>query len=223
LGLKLQVYFMIITSNTHASIYLNFIFATILILLTRVSSSCPTLTSLTFAIGGDEKLQANCKMSYSSLIRKLYRINMSNPVKMGLQNSEQLYNLFGRPLDKVPIVHVAGTNGKGSVTIKAAECLKQGGFRTGLFVSPHISSFRERIQIDGVALDESAVKVSFFSSYSRWYKGTSYFVSHLSTNHRQLHPKALIPLTNCRSTCLRYSISVRCILSPQRFSSSRQS
>ena len=98
-------------------------------------------------------------MSYSSLIKKLYRININHPVKMGLQNSENLYRVFGRPLDNIPIVHVAGTNGKGSVSLKTAECLRRNGFRTGLFVSPHISSFRERIQVDGVPLSEEAVKV----------------------------------------------------------------
>jgi folylpolyglutamate synthase/dihydropteroate synthase len=73
---------------------------------------------------------------------------------MGLENTQQLYNYIGRPLDKMYIVHVAGTNGKGSVSLKTAECLKRSGLKTGLFVSPHISSFRERVQINGNPLNE---------------------------------------------------------------------
>lgn len=95
--------------------------------------------------------------TYTDLIRKLYNYNIINPVKMGLDNSRKLYQLFGRPLDGVPIVHVAGTNGKGSVSLKTAETLRRSGLRTGLFVSPHISSFRERIQVNGESLAEDAV------------------------------------------------------------------
>lgn len=94
---------------------------------------------------------------YTSLLKELYKVNLSNPVKMGLQNAEQLNTLLGDPVRGVPIIHVAGTNGKGSVSLKTAECLTRMGLRTGLFVSPHISSFRERIQVDGEMLSEEDV------------------------------------------------------------------
>lgn len=94
---------------------------------------------------------------YVSVLKELYRVNLSNPVKMGLQNAQQLNDLLGNPLRGVPIVHVAGTNGKGSVSLKTAECLARSGLRTGLFVSPHISSFRERIQVNGEILSEEDV------------------------------------------------------------------
>ena len=95
--------------------------------------------------------------AYSNLLKSLYKINVYNPVKMGLENTQQLYNYIGRPLDQMYIVHVAGTNGKGSVSLKTAECLKRSGLKTGLFVSPHISSFRERVQINGNPLNEEDV------------------------------------------------------------------
>lgn len=47
------------------------------------------------------------------------------------------------------VVHVAGTNGKGSVSIKVARGLQKMGFKVGMFISPHISTFRERITING--------------------------------------------------------------------------
>ena len=56
------------------------------------------------------------------------------------------------------IVHVAGTNGKGSVCWKLAQSMRASGLKTGIFVSPHISCFRERVQIDGeyISQDETA-------------------------------------------------------------------
>ena len=48
------------------------------------------------------------------------------------------------------MIHVAGTNGKGSVSLKTARGLEQLGFKTGLFTSPHINTFRERVSVDGV-------------------------------------------------------------------------
>lgn len=106
------------------------------------------------------------KMLYNNLLRKLYNINLLNPVKMGLDNARSLYKLFDEPVNNIPIIHVAGTNGKGSVALKVATCLKIGGVKTGLFVSPHISSFRERIQVNGESMSEETVIVSFYSSSS---------------------------------------------------------
>ena len=97
--------------------------------------------------------------AYVSLIRQLYKINVNFPVKMGIQNSLELYSLMGKPMAKTPIVHVGGTNGKGSVCMKMSEALRMSKVKTGLFVSPHISSFRERIQVDGEIMTEEEVLV----------------------------------------------------------------
>ncbi len=73
---------------------------------------------------------------------------------MGLENIHQLHNSLQRPLDQVKtVVHVAGTNGKGSVCMKVARALQASGLRTGLFVSPHIACFRERMQMDGMYVE----------------------------------------------------------------------
>lgn len=68
---------------------------------------------------------------------------------------------LGNPQDSFKIVHVAGTNGKGSVCLKTAAGLQSAGLRTGLFTSPHISCFRERIQVDGNMIEESDVVALF--------------------------------------------------------------
>ncbi|RYH31350.1 hypothetical protein EON65_02905 [archaeon] len=90
--------------------------------------------------------------SYTQLLRTLYNINMYNPVKLGLENMIRLNELIGNPLRGLPIVHVTGTNGKGSVATKVARSLECLGLRTGLYTSPHISSFRERIQVNSELL-----------------------------------------------------------------------
>ena len=54
-------------------------------------------------------------------------------------------------------MHVAGTNGKGSVTLKVAKSLSNLGFKTGMFISPHVNTFRERIQIDNEYIDKESV------------------------------------------------------------------
>jgi len=62
----------------------------------------------------------------------------------------QLCEHFGHPQrNNFKIIHVAGTNGKGSVSFKTANALTEMGFKVGMFTSPHISCFRERFQIDG--------------------------------------------------------------------------
>ncbi len=73
-----------------------------------------------------------------------------------------LHEKLGRPLDRqerCKVVHVGGTNGKGSVSFKLAAALEASGLRTGLFVSPHVSSFRERAVVGGRGLEEEEVEV----------------------------------------------------------------
>lgn len=92
---------------------------------------------------------------YGAMLRQLYRKNLQDPqsIRMGLSNTQKLYNLVGQPLKNTPVIHVGGSTGKGSVCYKLAETLRQNGFKTGLFVSPHISSYRERIQVNAQVMD----------------------------------------------------------------------
>lgn len=103
--------------------------------------------------------------AYTKLIAKLYQVNKFTAVKYGLQNVQQLYEAMElkqhnpQANGRAPIefIHVAGTNGKGSVAYKLAQSLQASGYKTGLFVSPHIASFRERIQINGTMISEEEV------------------------------------------------------------------
>ncbi|QSX08371.1 bifunctional folylpolyglutamate synthase/dihydrofolate synthase [Alkalibacter rhizosphaerae] len=75
-------------------------------------------------------------------------------VKLGLENIRILLNELGDPQDKMKYVHVAGTNGKGSTAHMIHYTLKESGYKTGLFISPFLEEFTERIQIDGVKIDK---------------------------------------------------------------------
>jgi dihydrofolate synthase / folylpolyglutamate synthase len=70
-------------------------------------------------------------------------------VKLGLRNISVVLAALGDPQRRFPSIHVAGTNGKGSVCAMLASVLRQGGGRIGLYTSPHLADVRERIQING--------------------------------------------------------------------------
>jgi dihydrofolate synthase/folylpolyglutamate synthase len=80
--------------------------------------------------------------------------------KPDLGNIRQLCAYFDNPQEKLRLVHVAGTNGKGSVCSMLSSILTESGEKTGLFTSPHIHDFRERIRINGEMISEEEV-VSF--------------------------------------------------------------
>ena len=67
-------------------------------------------------------------------------------VRPGLENMENLMEKLGNPQKELSFVHIAGTNGKGSVTAFLSEILRQAGYRTGRYISPAIFEYREEIQ-----------------------------------------------------------------------------
>ena len=103
-------------------------------------------------------------MNYSEILRKLWKINNFVPAKVNLENMRRIQ--LHLPPIKWKSVHVAGTNGKGSVAIKTQSVLSLSGYKTGLYTSPHISTFRERIRIDGemITADEVTDIMNFIFS-----------------------------------------------------------
>ncbi|MGC9355844.1 MAG: bifunctional folylpolyglutamate synthase/dihydrofolate synthase, partial [Mariniphaga sp.] len=77
--------------------------------------------------------------------------------KNNLGNTHRLDELYGNPHKKFKSVHVAGTNGKGSVSHMLAAVFQSAGYKTGLYTSPHLKDFRERIRIDGEMISEEEV------------------------------------------------------------------
>lgn len=84
--------------------------------------------------------------------------------KPGLATVSELSELFGNPHKKLTTIHVGGTNGKGSTAHTIAAVLQEAGYKTGLFTSPHLIDFRERIRINGMMITEEEV-VDFVSKY----------------------------------------------------------
>ncbi len=74
-------------------------------------------------------------------------------IKLGLNNIRTLHTRLGSPSDQYRTVLIAGTNGKGSTASTLAEILRQGGVKTGLYTSPHLHCFTERIRIDGTPVE----------------------------------------------------------------------
>ena len=77
--------------------------------------------------------------------------------KANLNNTITLDNYFKNPHKKFKTIHVAGTNGKGSVSHLIASILQDAGYKTGLFTSPHLKDFRERIKVNGLMITEEEV------------------------------------------------------------------
>lgn len=80
---------------------------------------------------------------------------------LGLSRIEELMRLLGNPEKKLKYVHIAGTNGKGSTAAFIASILMKAGYKTGLYTSPYINSFNERIQINGSNItNEELIKIA---------------------------------------------------------------
>ena len=86
-------------------------------------------------------------MTYPEAIDWLYELRLLGS-KLGLENPRQLAAHAGNPHQSLKIIHVAGTNGKGSVCAMLESTYRAAGYKTGLFTSPHLVSFRERIQVN---------------------------------------------------------------------------
>ena len=95
-------------------------------------------------------------MTYSEAIDWLYELRLLGS-RLGLENPRQLAAHAGNPHDRLRIIHVAGTNGKGSVCAMLESIYRAAGYKTGLFTSPHLVSFRERIQVNREPIAEPEV------------------------------------------------------------------
>jgi len=90
-------------------------------------------------------------MEYQEVLDWLLDLEVMG-IKLGLANVRELLSRLGDPQRQFRSVHVAGTNGKGSVSAMTASILKAQGYRTALYTSPHMVDFRERVQVDGLPI-----------------------------------------------------------------------
>ena len=102
-------------------------------------------------------------MNYPETLKYLFdRLPMFHRIgqaayKNSLENTLKLDEIFGHPHRKFKTIHVAGTNGKGSVSHMLASVFQAAGYKTGLYTSPHLKDFRERIKINGIMISEDDV------------------------------------------------------------------
>ena len=90
----------------------------------------------------------------------MYQKVGNSAFKKDLTNIIKLCDYLNNPQDKHKSIHIAGTNGKGSVCSMLASTLSESGYKTGLFTSPHLLDFRERIRINGSKISKEEV-ISF--------------------------------------------------------------
>lgn len=97
-----------------------------------------------------------CLMTYASAIDYLYGLQ-KHGIKLGLETMQALMDRLGHPERRYRILHIGGTNGKGSTAAIAAAILQASGLRVGLYTSPHLIEFRERIRVNGEMMAEDGV------------------------------------------------------------------
>lgn len=97
---------------------------------------------------------------YNALLAKIYALQ-NKGIKLDLKNVTQILKKLGNPHNCFRSLHIAGTNGKGSVAAMADSVLRQAGYRTGIFTSPHLEVFNERIRVNGASIpDETALSAA---------------------------------------------------------------
>lgn len=111
------------------------------------------------ALGDGRAHNGPCIVTYAEAIQFLYDLQLFG-VKLGLENARRLSALAGNPQERLRFIHVAGTNGKGSTCAMLESIYRASGLRVGLFTSPHLVRFGERLQIDRQPIaDEHVVRL----------------------------------------------------------------
>lgn len=96
-------------------------------------------------------------MTYEEVVEKIENIRRFGNLA-GVAVSARMLEVLGNPHDGMRIIHIAGTNGKGSVSAFLCAILKEAGLKVGVFTSPHLVDFRERICINGEMIDKESVR-----------------------------------------------------------------
>ena len=107
-----------------------------------------------------EKLKGSISMNVNEAIAYIHSVFWKGSVP-GLERTQTLLEKMGNPEKDLKFVHIAGTNGKGSTAAMTASILRKAGYRTGLYTSPYIYRFHERMQVDGAEIsDEDLIAIT---------------------------------------------------------------
>ena len=106
----------------------------------------------------------------------MYQRTGSIAYKADIGNIVQATEKLGNPHQNFKSIHIAGTNGKGSTSHLLASVLQEAGYKTGLYTSPHLKDFRERIRINGEMITQESV-IQFITDNKDWFSqiGMSFF------------------------------------------------
>ena len=107
-------------------------------------------------------------MTYEEALSFIHSVDWRGS-KLGLERTQELMEKLGRPEKQMKFIHIAGTNGKGSTAAMLASILKEAGYRTGLYTSPFIDRFNERMQVNGEQIPdrELAELTEYILPYAR--------------------------------------------------------
>lgn len=101
-------------------------------------------------------------MTYQEALTYIHSISWKGSV-LGLDRTRELLHALGDPQKNLKFIHIAGTNGKGSTAAMLSSVLRQAGYRTGLYTSPFINRFNERMQVDGEQIpDETLARITAY-------------------------------------------------------------
>ncbi|MDX1283467.1 MAG: folylpolyglutamate synthase/dihydrofolate synthase family protein [Draconibacterium sp.] len=100
---------------------------------------------------------------FNQLLEYLYDLQRLG-IKVGLRHTQELLVRCGNPHENFKSIHIAGTNGKGSTSAMLASILKKAGYRVGLYTSPHLLRFNERVRVNGVPISDDKI-IEFVEVY----------------------------------------------------------
>ena len=112
-------------------------------------------------------------MNYKAILKYLYSLETSK-IKLGLENIQNLLNKIENPEKELKCIHVAGTNGKGSVCAMLFYILKEAGYKVGLYTSPHLKKFNERIRVNEHFIRDKEI-VDYFLMVKPYITDQSFF------------------------------------------------
>ena len=95
-------------------------------------------------------------MTYQETLDRIHSFQKYGS-RLGLERMTRLMELLGNPQESMKVIHVAGTNGKGSVCRYLYSALQENGYKTGLYTSPFLERFTERIEFDGAEISKEAL------------------------------------------------------------------
>ncbi len=105
-------------------------------------------------------------VTYEGIVNYMNSLEFSG-MKLGIERIREALQLFGNPEKRLKIIHITGTNGKGSVAAMTSKILEEAGYKVGMFTSPHLVDVRERIKIDGQDITKEDFREAFLEAKSK--------------------------------------------------------